>query len=193
MSKPRLILASASPRRKMLLEQVGIVPDLIDAADIDESEQKDEPPRLYALRMAREKAEKIGPKYPGDFVLTGDTVVAVGVRVLHKTADRAQARKNWQLLQGRRHTVMTAVGLVLPDGKIATKLVESVVQFVRMPDAVIDTYLDRTDEWKDKAGSYAFQGLAGLYIKGIRGNASTIIGLPVFEVASLLKSHGYHF
>lgn len=191
MTSPRLILASSSPRRKMLLEQIGITPAAIDAADIDESERKGEPPRQYALRMAREKAEKMAPKYPGDFILTGDTVVAVGVRILHKTEERAVARKSWQLLQGRRHTVMTAVGLVLPEGRIITKLVESVVQFTRLSDAQIDAYLDRSDEWKGKAGCYAHQGYAGLYIKGIRGNPSTIIGLPIFEVANMLKTHGY--
>jgi septum formation protein len=192
MSKPRLILASASPRRKMLLEQVGIIPDLIDAADIDESEQKDEPPRLYALRMAREKAEKIAPKYPGDFVLTGDTVVAVGRRILHKAESRDDARRYITLMQGRRQRVLTAIGLALPDGQIVTKLAEATVTFRRMSKNEIESYLD-SNEWQGKAGGYGYQGRGALYIKTTSGNYTTIIGLPVFEVANLLKSHGYHF
>lgn len=192
MSTPRLILASASPRRKMLLEQIGAVPDVIDPADIDENAHKDELPRPYALRMAREKAEKMAAKYRGDFILTGDTVVALGRRILPKAETEAQARYCWSLLPGRRHTILTAVSLVTPAGQIITKVAEAAITFRRMSAAEIAHYL-ASNEWQGKAGGYGYQGLASAFVRQTQGSYSTILGLPHYEVYNLLKSHGYPF
>ena len=191
MSRARLILASASPRRRDLLAQIGITPDEIAPADIDETPYKDELPRSYALRMAREKAQRARARHPDCYVLTGDTVVALGRRILPKAETREQAAQCWKLLPGRRHAVLTAVGLVTPEGRIVLKVVKSTLSLRLLTQAEITAYLD-SGEWEGKAGGYAYQGRAAAFIKDVQGNASTIIGLPLYEVSAMLTSHGYH-
>lgn len=174
-----------------MLAQIGITPDLIDPADIDESHHKDESPRQYALRMAREKAEVAKARHPGCFIIAADTIVVAGKRILHKPVSRAEAEWCWKFLPGRRHTVMTAVALVTPAGRVVVKLARAGVSFRVMSEAETKSYLD-TNEWDGKAGAYSFQGKAARFIRDVQGNSSTIIGLPLYEVSNLLASHGYH-
>ncbi len=183
-----LILASASPRRLQLLAQIGIVPDRVTAADIDETPHRDETPRPHAARLAREKAAACAE--PGCFTLAADTVVAVGRRILGKPVDTAEARRFLTLLSGRRHHVLTAVTLVGPDGGISHRLSDSDVIFNRLTAADIAAYLE-TGEWSGKAGGYAIQGHAAAFVRHISGSYSGVVGLPLFETAQLLKGRGY--
>ncbi len=178
----RLILASASPRRLALLAQIGITPDDVIAADIDETPLKKETPRVLAVRLARAKADAV--KAEGR-VLAADTVVAVGRRVLPKAETEREARDCLALLSGRGHRVYTGVALKAAGG-VRTRLVETRVTFKVLSAAEIDAYI-ASGEWKGKAGGYAAQGLAGRYVTNIVGSYSNIVGLPLFETASLLE------
>ena len=182
------ILASASPRRLALLAQVGIVPDQVVGAEVDETPHRDELPRLHAERLARAKAAAIAR--PGAFVLAADTVVAVGRRILPKAERREEAKVCLDLLSGRRHRVLTAVVLVAPDGGRSERLVESLVGFSRLGDAQRDAYLD-SGEWQGKAGGYAIQGRAASFVRFLSGSYSGVVGLPLFETAQLLRGRGY--
>ena len=183
-----LILASASPRRLALLAQIGIVPDRITAADIDETPHRAEPPRLHAMRLAREKAARVAE--PGCFTLAADTVVAVGSRILGKANTAEDARDCLTMLSGRRHHVLTAVTLVAPDGGQSHRLSDSQVVFSRLTRLQIDTYL-ATGEWAGKAGGYAIQGHAAAFVRALHGSYSGVVGLPLFETAQLLHGRGY--
>jgi septum formation protein len=181
----RLILASASPRRLALLAQIGITPDEVIAADIDETPLKDETPRNLALRLARSKAEAV--KADGAIVLAADTVVAVGRRVLPKAETEQEARTCLALLSGRTHRVYTGVAVKAVNGAVRERLVETRVAFKVLSAAELETYI-ASKEWHGKAGGYAAQGLAGRYIISIIGSYSSVIGLPLFETANLLES-----
>jgi len=185
---PELILASASPRRRELLARLGIEPARIIHADIDETPRKAELPRDYAQRMAREKAQAI----PGDgaFVLAGDTVVAVGRRILPKAEDQATAHRCLELMSGRRHRVLSAVALRAPDGGLRERLSETVVRFKNLSSEEIAAYL-AGGEWRGKAGGYAIQGSAEGLIAWISGSHSGVVGLPLFETRALLKAAGF--
>jgi len=185
-----LILASASPRRVELLKQAGIVPDKIIPADIDETPLKDEMPKVYALRVAAAKAVKVAESNKNAFILSADTVVALGRRILPKGETEELARKCLGLLSGCRHRVMSAVSVISPDGKQKSIVVESVVRFKRLSAAEIDGYI-ACGEWKGKAGAYAIQGRAALFIPFISGSVSNIIGLPLYETVALLKGLGH--
>jgi septum formation protein len=185
---PALVLASASPRRLALLAQIGIVPDRVVSADIDETPLRDEPPRSHALRLARAKAEAV--VVPASYVLAADTVVAVGRRILPKTETEEQARRCLALLSGRRHRVATAVVLVDQDGRCGERLVQSVVGFARLTERQIAAYL-ASGEWQGKAGGYAVQGRAAAFIRFLSGSYSNVVGLPLFETAQLLRGHGW--
>ncbi len=182
-----LTLASASPRRRDLLSRLGVVPDAIQPADIDETPLKAEPPRDYALRMGEEKAAAVTA--PG-FVLAGDTVVAAGRRILPKTETVEEARACLKLLSGRRHTVLSSVVLCAPDGTMRSRLSENIVRFKALSDEEIAAYL-AGDEWRGKAGGYAIQGAAEGLIQWIRGSHSSVMGLPLYETRALLKSAGF--
>lgn len=182
------VLASASPRRVQLLAQIGVVPDKIAAADIDETPLKAEQPIAYAGRLAQAKAMAVAAKHPGDVVLAADTVVACGRRILHKTEDVKTARKYLQLLSGRRHRVITAV-CVAANGKPVCKLAETQVRFKRLGGKEIERYI-QSDEWKGKAGAYAIQGLAEAFIPWINGSYSNIVGLPLAETSTMLFAAG---
>ncbi len=183
-----LILASASPRRLALLAQLGIVPDRVIAPDIDETPHRDEAPRVYAERMAIEKARRAAE--PGAFVLAADTVVALGSRIMPKAADAEDVRVCMALLSGRRHHVLTAVALIGPDGRVSRRLSNSVVAFSRLAPAQLDAYA-ACEEGVGKAGGYAIQGRAAGFARFLSGSYSGVVGLPLFEVAQLLRGHGY--
>ena len=188
MSSPRLVLASASPRRRELIARLGVTPDAIAPADIDETPHKAELPRDYAKRMAREKAQAAASDE--GFVLAGDTVVAVGRRILPKAEDEATARKCLELLSGRRHRVLSAIALCAPDGAMRERLSETVVLFKRLSAEEIDAYL-ASGEWDGKAGGYAIQGIAEGLISRIQGSHSGVVGLPLYETRALLKAAGF--
>ncbi|CAI3952612.1 Maf family protein [Commensalibacter communis] len=190
-TKLPIVLASASPRRLQLLEQIGIAPQTVIATDIDEAPVKQELPRVYVQRLANAKAvaaQQIEGTVP--FILAADTIAAAGRRILNKTSDRQVAKKHLNLLSGRRHRVYTSVILMSTQtGKISSRQVCSMVQFSRLSEKQLEHYLD-SEEWKDKAGSYAIQGIAASFIQAVSGSYSNIVGLPLFETAQLLRGHG---
>jgi septum formation protein len=185
--RPRLILGSASPRRRDLLAQVGITPDSILAPEIDESPDRGELPRVCALRLATAKAEAV-PAPDDDVVLAADTVVALGRRMLGKPADAAEAREFLAALSGRRHRVITAVA-VRRGSRRWSRAVETAVRFKRLDAPEIAAYL-ASGEWQGKAGAYAIQGRAGGFIPWIGGSYSNVVGLPLTETLGLLAAAG---
>ncbi|HEY0959408.1 MAG TPA: nucleoside triphosphate pyrophosphatase [Novosphingobium sp.] len=188
MTAPGLILASASPRRRELLTRLGVKPLAIVAADIDETPGKAEIPRDYARRMAREKA--LAAPYADTHILAGDTVVALGRRILPKAEDETTARQCLSLISGRRHRVLSAVALLSPDGSLRERLSETIVRFKPLSSAEIDAYV-ASGEWCGKAGGYAIQGLAESLIVWIGGSHSGVVGLPLYETRALLKAAGF--
>jgi septum formation protein len=181
----RLVLASASPRRLALLAQIGITPDAVIAADIDETPLRKETPRALALRLACAKAEAV---HADDaLVLAADTVVAVGRRILPKAEAEAEARECLALLSGRGHRVYTGIALRAPGGGLRSRLVETRVTFKRLSAADIEAYI-ASGEWQGKAGGYAAQGLAARHITSIVGSYWSVVGLPLYETANLIES-----
>jgi len=183
------VLASASPRRLELLAQIGIVPDLVDAAEIDEAAARAETPERLALRLAREKALAVAARHGGDWVLGADTVVGCGRRILPKPADAAATRACLRLLSGRRHRVWGGLCIIAPDGTAHARRVMTAVSFKRLHDDEIDAYID-SGEWRGKAGGYAIQGLAARFVKSLNGSYSNVVGLPLFETAAMLDGLG---
>jgi len=187
---PRLVLASASPRRLDLLRQIGIEPDAIEAAQVDETPLKDETPRRLALRLAGEKAARVAERHADSHVLAADTVVAVGRRVLPKAEGEAEVRDCLALLSGRAHRVLTGLCVLAPDGRRCQRLVESRLHFKRLTAADIDSYAT-CGEGVGKAGGYGVQGRAGRFVIDLQGSYSGVVGLPLYEAASLLAGLGY--
>jgi septum formation protein len=183
----KLVLASASPRRADLLRQIGLGPDEILSPDIDETPLADETPRRLAVRLAH---AKLAAAVSDGFVLSADTVVAVGRRVLPKAETEVEARACLALLSGRAHRVLTAVAVRAPDGRLASRLSESRVHFKRLSGPEIEAYL-AAGEWRGKAGGYAIQGRAGAFVMALQGSYSGVVGLPLYETASLLEGLGY--
>jgi septum formation protein len=198
--RPKLVLASGSPRRLALLNQAGIEPDQLMPSEVDEIPKKGELPRVLATRLAREKAEavrstaRLSDDLREAFVLAADTVVAVGRRVLPKAELLDEAAQCLRLLSGRSHRVYTGVCLITPKGATRQRLVESRVRFKRLSREDLESYL-ASGEWRGKAGGYAIQGLAGSFVVKITGSYTNIVGLPLYEVTSLLGGEGYpvHF
>lgn len=194
--RPKLVLASASPRRLQLLEQAGIPPDALRPTSVDESVAKGEVPRHIVRRLARAKAEaalkliKSEPEYAKSFLLAADTVVAVGRRVLGKAELEHEAADALRMLRGRAHRVHTAICLVTPEGRWRERVVETRVRFRNISDQEIGAYL-ASGEWKGKAGGYAIQGIAGAFVVKLVGSYTNIVGLPLTEVVSLLAGEGY--
>ena len=186
---PKLILASSSPRRRDLLARLAIAPDRIASPDIDESPRAGEKPRAYALRMAEEKAAAVS-RSDGEIVIAGDTTVAVGRRILQQAADEEMQRSFLKLLSGRRHHVLSAVCVIGADGKVHSRISDSIVRFKRLGDAEIDGYV-KSGEGLGKAGGYAIQGRAEALIDWMSGSHSGVIGLPLYETRSLLRAAGY--
>ncbi len=183
----RLILASASPRRLDLLARLGRVPAAVDPADIDEAVQPGEVPRDHARRLAREKALAVAARHQGSVVLAADTVVAVGRRILPKAEDEATARACLALMSGRRHRVFTALAAVDAQGQLRERLSESIVTFQRLTAADIDWLIARGD-WQGKAGGYAIQGAAEVFVRALAGSHSGVVGLPLNETRLLLAA-----
>ena len=187
---PPLILASASPRRLALLKQIGITPESVDPADIDEATNTGELPRDLATRLAKEKAAAVSPRHAGAFLLSADTVVAVGRRAIGKADTEADALTFLKLLSGRRHQVHTGVTLITPKGKIISRVVSTAVIFKPLDIHAIRAYLN-SGEWQGNAGGYAIQGRAALFVRSIQGSYSNVVGLPLFEVGNLLSGNGF--
>ena len=202
----RLILGSASPRRRDLLARIGVIPDEIRPAEIDESPGGNELPRIYVERMAREKGAAVAARLPAPdqveagrgaasgegppvLILTADTVVSAGRRILGKPSDADEAARFLRLLSGRRHRVTTAVSLARGTA-LRTRSVETRVRFKRLSESEISDYL-ASGEWRGKAGGYAIQGIAGAFIPAINGSYSNVVGLPLAETAALLNGMGY--
>ena len=190
MALPPLVLASASPRRIELLAQVGIAPDRIVPADIDETPLKGETPPRLAERLARTKAGTVAVAEPEAFVLAADTVVAVGRRLLEKPADEAEARRFLTRLSGRIHRVFTGVALKAPGRDAAVRVVETRVALKPLSEDEITAYL-ATGDWRGKAGGYAIQGPAGAFVRRMVGSHPAVMGLPLYETVQLLRGAGW--
>ncbi|WP_395620134.1 Maf family protein [Sphingorhabdus sp.] len=186
---PSLILASSSPRRRDLLARLGIAPARIASPDIDETPRKGEVPRVYALRMAEEKAVAVS-RGAGEIVVAGDTTVAVGRRILPQAADADMQRGFLNLLSGRRHHVLSAVAVIDGDGRMRSRICDSIVRFKRLSADEIESYID-SGEGLGKAGGYAIQGRAEALIDWMAGSHSGVIGLPLYETRALLRASGY--
>jgi septum formation protein len=198
--RPKLVLASGSPRRLALLNQAGIEPDALRPADVDETPKKGELPRACATRLARAKAEaalrgvRLDDELRGAYILAADTVVAVGRRILVKPKDIEEALACLKLLSGRAHRVLTGVCLIAPDDRVRIKIVDTRVRFRRLTTEDIQSYL-ASREWRGKAGGYAIQGLAGCFVQKVVGSYTNVVGLPLTEVTALLTGEGFplHF
>ncbi len=194
--RPRLVLASASPRRLTLLAQVGVAPDALRPASIDESAKRGEMPRAHAARLARTKAEVARDQIANDpdladaYVLAADTVVSIGRKILMKPEHVEEATASLQLLSGRTHKVQTSVCLITPDDRVRTKIVDTRVRFRYVTRSEIESYI-ASREWRGKAGGYAIQGLAGCFVQRIIGSYTNVVGLPITEVVGLLSSEGF--
>jgi len=184
----RLVLASSSPRRLDLLARIGVTPDAVVPAEIDETPTPNELPIAHARRLAAAKAAAVAQ--PGDLTLAADTVVAVGRRILPKTETEEEARAALRLLSGRRHRVHSAVTIVDAEGRARHRLSSSIVTFKLLSDAELAAYL-ASGEWRGKAGGYAIQGRAGALIRALSGSYSGVVGLPLFETRALLLACGY--
>lgn len=176
-----LILASASPRRLQLLASIGIAPDEVIPADIDETPRINELPKAYVLRVAQEKAQKIAMLHPQARILAADTVVVCRRQILPKAEDATTARRCLDMLSGRRHRVMTAVAFYVPHARLRVRCNETVVTFSRLSENEKQRYVE-SGEWEGKAGGYAIQGSAQAFIPAINGSVSNVIGLPLHVV-----------
>ena len=198
--KPKLVLASASPRRLTLLAQVGIEPDALRPSTIDEEPRKSEMPRSLVTRLARAKAEAARDQIANDkevadgYVLAADTIVAVGRRILVKPRFVEEALASLQLLSGRNHRVLTALCLVTPDDRLRQKIVDTRVRFKRLSKEEMEAYI-ASREWRGKAGGYAIQGLAGCFVQKVVGSYTNVVGLPLTEMVNMLLGEGFpiHF
>jgi septum formation protein len=185
----RLILASASPRRRDLLAQIGLQPAIV-AAEIDEAPHPRELPAPHVQRLARAKAERVAPSQPGTVVLAADTAVACGRRILPKAETEKEARACLALLSGRRHRVYGGICVIAPDGRIAERLVVTSVSFRRLAQADIERYI-AGGEWRGKAGGYAIQGSAAAFVRSLTGSYTNVVGLDLYATAALLRGLGF--
>jgi septum formation protein len=186
----QLVLASASPRRLELLRQVGITPDAVDPADIDETPLKDETPRLLVARLSRGKAAAVAARREGAYVLAADTVVAVGRRILNKPTDETDARRMLGLLSGRAHKVLTGVTLIAPGGRTGQRLSETRLRFKRLTKGEIDGFI-ASGEWQDAAGGYKIHQRAGGFCLSLSGSFTGVVGLPLYETLALMDGLGF--
>lgn len=189
MSGDGFILASASPRRLELLAQIGLTPDDVYPADINEDPIPGELPRPHALRLAQEKAAVVSQKWPGKIILAADTVVGVGRRILPKTTDRAEAETCLRLMSGRAHRVFTGVCVIDAHGVSRSKVSETRLKMRRLSDQELTAYLD-SEEWQGKAGGYGIQGRAATFIPFLSGSYTGVVGLPIYETAVMLRTAG---
>ena len=187
---PHLILASQSPRRLSLLAQIGITPDAVRPADINEDPIEGEVPRGHALRLAQEKAAKVAGDNPDKIILAADTVVGVGRRILPKAETQEEARYCLELMSGRGHRVFTGVAVIKADGDMISRVVETRLTMKRLSAVELQDYL-KSGEWQGKAGGYGIQGRAEGFISKLIGSYSNVVGLPLFETRNLLQGAGY--
>ena len=187
--RPPLVLASASPRRRALLERIGYAPDAVEPAALDETPGPGERPEAHAARLAHAKAAAVAARHPGAFVLGADTVVACGRRILDKAETEESARRSLSLLSGRRHRVWGGVTAIDPEGRAVSRLVRTAVTFKRLSPDEIAAYL-AGGEWRGKAGGYAIQGRAGVFVRFVGGSYTNVVGLPVHETYQLLVGLG---
>ena len=187
--RPPLVLASASPRRRALLEQIGYAPDTVEPAALDEAVLPGERPEAHAARLARAKAEAVAARHPGAFVLGADTVVACGRRILEKAESEEGARRCLSLLSGRRHRVCGGVTVIDPAGRAVSRLVRTAVAFKKLSAEEMEAYL-AGGEWQAKAGGYAIQGRAAAFVRLVNGSYSNVVGLPLHETYRLLMGLG---
>lgn len=185
-----LVLASSSPRRLELLRQVGIEPDLVEPADIDETPGRDETPRRLVLRLAEEKAGVVAARHPQAHVLGADTLVAVGRRILGKPEDEADARRMIGLLSGRSHRVVTGVAVIAPGGRMSSRVVETKVAFKRVTARELDAFI-AGGEWTDASGGYKIHKRAGGFVTSLQGSYSSVVGLPLYETLNMLTGLGW--
>lgn len=194
--RPKLVLASGSPRRLALLNQAGIEPDSLEPAEIDEAPERGELPRTLAVRLAREKAARVQERVrlqdeiKDSYILAADTVVALGRRILPKPELLEEAASCLRLLSGRTHRVYTGLCLITPKDSVKTRLVETRVRFKRLSDPEVENYL-ASGEWRNKAGGYAIQGLAGTFVAKLVGSYTNVVGLPLYESTTLLAGEGF--
>lgn len=189
MSK-KLILASGSPRRLQILENIGFKPTEVISADIDETPRKRENPELYCKRIAREKADKIRESNGDAFIIAGDTIAVIGTRILGKAESHEDAKRTLKLMSGRKHKVYSAVCLISPEGKVAEKMTKTSVKFKNLTDEEINTYI-ASNHWQGKAGAYGLQEDPGAFVISINGSFSGVIGMPAYETKCLLQGLGY--
>ena len=193
---PKLVLASASPRRMALLQQVGLTPDLLNPTDIDETPRRRESPRRVSIRLADEKAKVaitaplVRGLGPNTYIIAADTVVGMGRRVLPKPATAEEAMDCLKLLSGRAHWVYSTVSVVAPGGKITTRCCETKIRFKRLSRPDMETYI-ASEEWRGKAGGYAIQDRAAAFVRYIAGSHSAVVGLPLYETLHLLEGAGF--
>jgi septum formation protein len=194
--RPKIVLASGSPRRLALLAQIGLEPDALMPAEVDETPERGELPRTLAVRLAREKAQKVigavrdDENLKGAYIVGADTVVAVGRRILPKPELMEEAAACLRLLSGRTHRVYTGLCLITPKNAIKTRLVETRVRFKRLSTLDLDSYLG-SGEWRGKAGGYAVQGLAGGFVVKLAGSYTNVVGMPLYELAAMLGGDGF--
>jgi len=194
--RPKLVLASGSPRRLALLQQAGVEPDALLPADVDEAPLKSESPRELVKRLARTKADvarrtaRTDEEIKEAFIVSADTVVAVGRRILPKAEVVDEAAACLRLLSGRAHRVYTAICLITPHDKLRERIVETRIRFKRLSRDELESYL-ASGEWRGKAGGYAIQGLAGSFVVKLVGSYTNVVGLPLYETVSLLDGEGY--
>jgi septum formation protein len=194
--RPKLVLASGSPRRLALMAQIGLEPDVLMPAEVDETPDRGELPRTLAVRLAREKAERVIERVRDNhdlrdaFIIGADTVVAVGRRILPKPDLLEEAAACLRLLSGRTHRVYSGVCMITPKNSIKTRLVESRVRFKRLSSSDLESYL-ASGEWRGKAGGYAIQGLAGSFVVKLVGSYPNVVGMPLFETATMLAGEGF--
>ncbi|MCP4394797.1 MAG: septum formation protein Maf [Alphaproteobacteria bacterium] len=184
------VLASASPRRQELLKKICIIPDVIAPMDIDENPIKGEKPREYALRVAEDKAKAAFEEYKGNFILAADTIVCCGSRIVQKPENAEEERSHLKLLSGRKHKVITGLCVISPEGKKVSRIIITDVTFKRLSLEEIEEYI-KLDEWTDKSGGYAVQGMAATFVKAVSGSFSNIVGLPQYETNAVLMGLGY--
>lgn len=185
-----IILASASPRRLALLDQIGVIPSDVSPADIDETQLKQEKPNDLALRLAEEKAKAVAKNHKGKFILAADTVVACGRRALPKTEDEQSAQNCLNLLSGRKHTVFGGICIITNQNKIITRLARTQVTFKRLSHTEQERYI-KGGEWHGKAGGYAIQGHAACFVKSIQGSYSNVVGLSLYDTMQILNGNGF--
>ena len=186
---PKFILASASPRRRDLLAQIGLTADAVIPADIDETPLAGELPRRHALRLASEKAAKIAETHSDSIIFAADTVVGVGRRILPKTETEAEARECLEVMSGRAHRVFTGICVIDPAGQSRTRVSETRIKLKRLSREEQDAYI-ASGEWQGKAGGYGIQGYAGAFVSSLNGSYTGVVGLPLFETRALLKAAG---